>query len=102
MIICTARSRLFVKIIALFWFQTVSGLFTTRKWATFYAKTAHFLSANHRVILSVSQGCIFRWARVRLNISTCMAAVCCICVCLPLRAGFVCMLVIAYTMLPAE
>jgi len=75
--------------------MTVSGLFTTRKWATFYAKTAHFLSVNHRVILFVLQGFIFRWARVWLNISICMAAVCCLCACLSLSAGFVCMLVIA-------
>lgn len=61
----------------------------------FLCKTAHFLSVNHRVILFVLQGFIFRWARAWLNISICMAAVCSLCASQSLSAGFVCMLVIA-------
>lgn len=32
-------------------FQTVSDRFTTRKWATFEAKVAEFLTENNRVFL---------------------------------------------------
>lgn len=40
--------RLYIKQIILICFHTVSGPFTTRKWATFHAKPAHFLVVSHR------------------------------------------------------
>ena len=43
--------RLYVKQIAHICFHTVSGLFTTRKWATFDAKTAHFSVVSHRLFV---------------------------------------------------
>lgn len=44
--------KIFVKETTRVCFQTVSGLFTGRKRATFNAKVAHFLYASHRVTLS--------------------------------------------------
>lgn len=41
--------RLYIKQITLIYFHTVSGPFTTRKWATFNAKPAHFLVVSHRL-----------------------------------------------------
>lgn len=41
----------YVKQIARICFHTVSGLFTTRKWATFDAKTAHFSVVSHRLFV---------------------------------------------------
>lgn len=42
--------RLYIKQITLIYFHTVSGPFTTRKWATFHAKPAHFLVVSHRFL----------------------------------------------------
>lgn len=44
-LICFIRS--YAKQIAHICFHTVSGLFTTRKWPTFDAKTAHFSVVSH-------------------------------------------------------
>lgn len=41
---------LYIKQIVLIYFHTVSGPFTTRKWATFNAKPAHFLVVSHRFL----------------------------------------------------
>lgn len=43
--------RLYVKQMACICFHTVSGLFTTRKWPTFDAKTAHFSVVSHRLFV---------------------------------------------------
>ena len=45
-------TEVFVKQTTHIYFQTVNGLFTTRKRATFALKPGHFLQANHRVVLS--------------------------------------------------
>lgn len=46
-LICFIRP--YVKQIACICFHTVSGLFMTRKWPTFDAKTAHFSVVSHRL-----------------------------------------------------
>lgn len=43
--------RLYVKQMIHICFHTVSGLFTTRKWPTFDAKTAHFSVVSHRLFV---------------------------------------------------
>lgn len=48
-LICFIRS--YAKQIAHICFHTVSGLFTTRKWPTFDAKTAHFSVVSHRLFV---------------------------------------------------
>lgn len=43
--------RLCIKQTISIYFHTVNGPFTTRKWATFNAKPAHFLVVSHRLFV---------------------------------------------------